>query len=141
MFSRPIIEKCRSKILQIAPVEHSAILLTCTKLPPVFKTFVLSIFECLLKTGFTDYNFSSCPIGMANRRQNILINRASPIILSSFLLLIISPESYVCCIYSSALDFITEANIMNLDQSAHSFWSSLIWLNMQDKFHAQLSCA
>ena len=35
-----------------APVVHSAILLTCTKLPPVFKTFVLSIFERSLKTGF-----------------------------------------------------------------------------------------
>ena len=34
-------------------VEHSAMLLTCTKLPPVFKTFVLSIFEWPLKTGFT----------------------------------------------------------------------------------------
>ena len=34
-----------------APEEHSAILLTCIKLPPVFKTFVLSIFEWLLKTG------------------------------------------------------------------------------------------
>ena len=26
---------------------------TCTKLPPVFKTFVLSIFEWQLQTGFT----------------------------------------------------------------------------------------
>ena len=34
-------------------MEHSAILLTCTKQPPVFKTFVLSIFEWSLKTGFT----------------------------------------------------------------------------------------
>ena len=31
------------KVLQNAPTEHSAILLTCNKLPPVFKTFVLSI--------------------------------------------------------------------------------------------------
>ena len=36
-----------------APLEHSAVLLTCIKLPPVFKTFVLSIFEWPLKTGFT----------------------------------------------------------------------------------------
>ena len=42
---RQIIAKCRSKRLQNAPREHSAILLTCTKLSPVFKTFVLSIFE------------------------------------------------------------------------------------------------
>ena len=33
--------------------EHSAILLTFIKLPFVFKIFVLSIFEWLLKTGFT----------------------------------------------------------------------------------------
>ena len=33
--------------------EHSAILLTFIKLPFVIKTFVLSIFEWLLKTGFT----------------------------------------------------------------------------------------
>ena len=33
--------------------EHSAILLTFIKLPFVIKAFVLSIFEWLLKTGFT----------------------------------------------------------------------------------------
>ena len=33
--------------------EHSAILLTCIKLPFVFKIYVLSIFEWPLKTGFT----------------------------------------------------------------------------------------
>ena len=33
--------------------EHSAILLTFNKLPFVFKTFVLSIFEWPLKTDFT----------------------------------------------------------------------------------------
>ena len=44
-FSRSIIAKCRSKVLQNAP--------TYIKLPFVFKTFVLSIFEWLLKTGFT----------------------------------------------------------------------------------------
>ena len=38
--------------MQNAPGEHSAILLTCIKLPSVFKTFVLSIFEWRLKTGF-----------------------------------------------------------------------------------------
>ena len=40
-------------MLQNAPNEHSAILSTFIKLPFVFKTFVLSIFECPLKTGFT----------------------------------------------------------------------------------------
>ena len=33
--------------------EHSAILLTCIKLPVVIKTFVLSIFEWPFYTGFT----------------------------------------------------------------------------------------
>ena len=42
-----------SKVLQNAPREHSAILLTYVKLPFVFKTFVLPIFVWPLKTGFT----------------------------------------------------------------------------------------
>ena len=33
--------------------EHSAIFSFCIKPPPVFKTFVLSIFEWPLKRGFT----------------------------------------------------------------------------------------
>ena len=33
--------------------EHSAILSICIELPHGFKAFVLSIFELLLKTGFT----------------------------------------------------------------------------------------
>ena len=52
-FPRPIITKCRSKVLQNAPREHSAILSTFITLPFVFKTFVLSIFKWLLKTVFT----------------------------------------------------------------------------------------
>ena len=39
--------------MQNSPREQSAILLTVIKLPFVFKTFVLSIFEWSLKTGFT----------------------------------------------------------------------------------------
>ena len=39
--SRPIIAKCRSKVFQNAPREHSAILSTSF----VAKTFVLSIYE------------------------------------------------------------------------------------------------
>ena len=39
--------------MQNAPREHSAILSTFIKLPFVFKTFDLSIFEWPLKTGFT----------------------------------------------------------------------------------------
>ena len=34
-------------------MEHSAVLLTCIKIPNDFQAFVLSIFEWLLKTGFT----------------------------------------------------------------------------------------
>ena len=44
--------KCRLKVLQNAPREHSAILLTFIKLPFAVKTFVLSIFEWPPKTGF-----------------------------------------------------------------------------------------
>ena len=39
--------------MQNAPREHSAIFSTFITLPLVFKTFVLSVFEWLLKTGFT----------------------------------------------------------------------------------------
>ena len=46
--------------MQNAPREHSAIFLTFIRLPFVFKTFVLSIFEWPLKTGFTvDYSQST----------------------------------------------------------------------------------
>ena len=40
-------------IAECSKREHSAILLTFIKLPFVFKTFVLSIFEWPLKTSFT----------------------------------------------------------------------------------------
>ena len=40
--------QCRSKVLQNAPREHSAILSAFIKLPFVFKTLLLSIFEWLL---------------------------------------------------------------------------------------------
>ena len=43
--------KCRSKVLQNVPREHSAIFSTFIKLPFVFKTIVLSIFEWPLKTA------------------------------------------------------------------------------------------
>ena len=45
-------------MLQNAPKERSAVLLTCIKLPHGFKTFILSIFEWPLKTGFTVLRFS-----------------------------------------------------------------------------------
>ena len=40
-------------VLQNVPLGHFAILLTCTKELPVLKTYVLSSFEWLLKTGLT----------------------------------------------------------------------------------------
>ena len=40
-------------IAECSPLEHSAILSTFIKLPFIIKTFVLSIFEWPLKTGFT----------------------------------------------------------------------------------------
>ena len=52
VFSRSIIALFRSKVLQNAPGGHSAILSTFIKI------FVLSIFEWLLKTGFTVFDFS-----------------------------------------------------------------------------------
>ena len=36
-------------------MEHSAVLLTCIKIPHGFQTFVLSTFEWPLKRGFTVY--------------------------------------------------------------------------------------
>ena len=44
---------------QNAPVEHSAVILICIEIPHGFHIFVLSIFEWLLKTGFTVV--SICP--------------------------------------------------------------------------------
>ena len=41
------------KYCRMLPLEHSAILLTCIKLPFVIKIFVLSIFEWPIYTGFT----------------------------------------------------------------------------------------
>ena len=40
-------------VSQNAPREYSEILSSFIKLPPVFETFVLYIFEWLFKTGFT----------------------------------------------------------------------------------------
>ena len=41
------------KYCRMLPLEHSAILLTFIKLPFAIKTFVLSIYDWPLKTGFT----------------------------------------------------------------------------------------
>ena len=48
------------KYCRMHPLEHSAILTTFIKLPFVFKTFNLSNFEWLLKTGYTvHYNMTT----------------------------------------------------------------------------------
>ena len=52
-FLRLVIAKCRSKVLQNAQREHSAILSTFIEPPFVFKTFILSIYEWPFKTCFT----------------------------------------------------------------------------------------
>ena len=49
--------------MQNAPKERSAIFSTFINLPFVFKTFVFSIFEWPLKTGFT--------VGIQDLRQNM----------------------------------------------------------------------
>ena len=41
------------KYCRVLPLEHSAILLTCTKLPFSIKTLVMFIFKWPLKTGLT----------------------------------------------------------------------------------------
>ena len=51
--------------------EHSAILLIFIKLPFAFKTFVLSIYEWPLKTGFTVFSYPlilTCVLGAQNKR-------------------------------------------------------------------------
>ena len=60
---------------------HSATLLTFIKLPFGIKTFVLSIFEWLLKTGFTDNVstcFCRCCFNRRNRWNRLPIERTRP---------------------------------------------------------------
>ena len=57
--------------MQNAPLEHSAVFLTCIKLPYGFKTFVLSILEWPLKTGFT---VSKC-VGHSYKIQNTRLSK------------------------------------------------------------------
>ena len=58
-----LVFKINYRLMQVKSIaeclEHSAILSTFIKLPFVFKTFVLSIFEWPLKTGFTVFSYSS----------------------------------------------------------------------------------
>ena len=70
---------CRSKVLQNAPREHSAILSAFIKLPFVFKIFVLSIFEWPLKTGFTVH----CNMLEFTKRYNVLLGNNEVILYSN----------------------------------------------------------
>ena len=58
--------KTNNRLMQVKSIAesriHSAVLLTCIKLPHSFKTFVFSIFEWPLKTGFTVCFVLSCLI-------------------------------------------------------------------------------
>ena len=54
--------------------EHSTILSTCIKLPFVIKTFVLSIFEWSLKTGFTVFEHN---IGNAFLFERVILSTYS----------------------------------------------------------------
>ena len=59
---RPLKKKTKNWFSRPIIAEHSAILSTFIKLPrPVFKTFVLSIFEWSLKTGFTVFYLLAYP--------------------------------------------------------------------------------
>ena len=70
--------------MQNAPREHSAIFFIFIKLPFVFKTFVLSIFEWPLKTGFTVFLDTTyalmCLIVCEDRSVNLSVQYVSVII-------------------------------------------------------------
>ena len=55
-FQDQLLLNAGQKYCRLLLLEHFAILLTCIKLPHGFKTFVLSIFDWRLKTGFTVFN-------------------------------------------------------------------------------------
>ena len=59
-------------MLQNALVEHSAVPLTCIKIPNGFQAFVLSFFEWPLKAGFTVYVISYVKGVILLRRESSL---------------------------------------------------------------------
>ena len=69
--------------------EHSAILLTFIKLPFVIKTFILSIFEWPLKTGFTvSFNMHAHPNDYSRRGNPQFLKNPT------FLGVVLSSESW-----------------------------------------------
>ena len=62
------------KVLQNVPFGQYAVLATCIKLQPVFKTFILSNFVWLLKTGLTVQYFPSKHLCTIVTRDFHLIN-------------------------------------------------------------------
>ena len=77
--------------------EHSAILLTCIKLPLCIKTFVLSIFKWLLKKGFTVYQVN---ITNMNKMLHmyILLYQIIKILFTLFQLLQPTRDIHIFCI-------------------------------------------
>ena len=75
--------------------EHSAILSTFIKLPFVFKTFVLSMFEWPLKTGFTvpPFGIVYIPYGLINAPLEYV---CVPFDLSNAPLEFVSVQSHCC---------------------------------------------
>ena len=56
-------------------VEHSAVLLTCIKIPNGYQAFVLSIFEWPVKTGFTAFYSLMSFTGLRSAVGNMSGNR------------------------------------------------------------------
>ena len=61
------------KYCRMLRLEHSAILLTFIKLPIVFKTFVLPIFEGCLNTGFTVIIHSGWSLSRIFMKERVLL--------------------------------------------------------------------
>ena len=94
--------------MQNAPKEHSAIFLTFIKLPIVFKTFVLSIFEWLLKTGFTVLCNHTTQI-FDRRGIRIFLNPGPADFLWNF-------NQLVCRIKLIVMDFYTKLKTVDPDE-------------------------
>ena len=56
-------------------MEHSAVLLTCIKIPHEFRAFVLSFFEWPLKTGLEIIKPFSCSTRLSMKFQLLLKNK------------------------------------------------------------------
>ena len=84
--------------MQNAPIEHSAILSTFIKLTFVFKTFVLSVFEWPLRTGFTV--LSSCDTCTCNNVSHFSIDMKAKNFLSTPVLSVFEVLTLFVCSWS-----------------------------------------